>query len=122
MEKRPDFFLTARGEIVGDLAISRACWTKERLKDEVRDDHMLIEIDPPIIGQAYGLGGSDIKYLVISCRYTNSTLFPVDEWPCHVYISRILDQNVLDTLKFSKEQIEIIAWGMISPFTKKVNS
>lgn len=122
MKKRPDFFMSAAGEVTGDLATPRACWTKGRLRDEIRDDHMLIEIDPPLIGQIYGLGGQDITNLIISARYHGSTLFPVREWPCHVYIARILDESIAKTLAFKKEQVEVIAWGMIFPSIEEANA
>jgi hypothetical protein len=112
METKPDFFLTAAGENEG-LATPRACWEKARLKDPVRDDHMLVEIEPPVIGQNYGLGGEDISNLILSARHEGFSLFPVKEWPCHVYIARILDDTITKTLTFTRGQVEIIAWGMI---------
>ncbi len=99
MEMKSDFFLSAAGESEG-LASPRACWEKARLKDQVRDDHMLVEIEPPLIGQGYGLGGQDITSLILSARHEGFPLFPVKEWPCHVYIARILDDTVSKTLNF----------------------
>jgi hypothetical protein len=56
IQREPDFFLAAVVETDGDLANPRACWSKARLRNTHRDDYMLIEIEPPIIGQAYGSG------------------------------------------------------------------
>jgi hypothetical protein len=84
-----------------------------RLKDEARHDHMLVKVEPPVIGQSYGLGSNDIKNLILSARYEGSSLFPISEWPCHVYIARILDDAVFGTLTVTRRQVEIIAWGMI---------
>ena len=112
MQAKPDFFLSAAGESEG-LATPRACWKKARLKDQVRDDHMLIEIEPPVIGQKYGLGGKDISHLILSARYEGASLFPVREWPCHVYVTRIVDDVVIEALVFTRSQVEIIACGMI---------
>jgi hypothetical protein len=112
MEAKPDFFLSAAGENE-ELASPRACWEKGRLKDQVRDDHMLIEIAPPLIGQRYGLGSKDIANLILSARHEGFSLFPIKEWPCHVYIARILDDAITKTLTFTRSQVEIIAWGMI---------
>ena len=83
------------------------------MRGAVRDDHMLIEVEPSVIGQAYGLGGQDIRRLVLSARYQGETLYPVREWPCHVYVARILDESIANALAFTKEQVEVIAWGMI---------
>jgi len=112
MEKEADFFLTAAGESE-ELTVPRACWVKGRLGDSVRDDHMLIEIRPPLGGQRYGLGSRDITTLVLSARYQGVSLFPITEWPCHVYISRMLDETITRTLVFSRGQTEIVAWAMI---------
>ena len=46
MRKNADFFISAACEMRGDLATIRACWAKWRLQNDVRDDHMPIEIDP----------------------------------------------------------------------------
>lgn len=121
MATKPDFFLSAAGENEG-LTTPRACWQKARLKDPVRDDHMLIEIEPPVIGQKYGLGNQDITNLILSSRYEGFSLFPVKEWPCHVYIARILDDAVIRTLAFTRSQVEIIAWGMIFRTLEEANA
>jgi hypothetical protein len=115
MGAAPDFFLTAAGEMTGDLATVRACWSKARLRDEIRDDYMLIEVDPPVIGQRYGLGDQDITELILSTHFSGFTLFPVAEWPSHVYIGRMLDQSVTQNLVFTRGQVELIGWGMIFP-------
>jgi hypothetical protein len=112
MEKKPNFFLSAAGENEG-LTSPRACWEKGRLKDQVRDDHMLVEIEPPLIGQNYGLGSKDITNLILSARHAGSSVFQVKEWPCHIYVARILDDTITKTLTFTRNQVEIIAWGML---------
>jgi hypothetical protein len=112
MKRQPDFFVAAPGENE-ELASPRACWLDGRLNGPQHDDHMLVEIHPPLIGQGYGLGGADITNLILSSKYEGVSLFPVTEWPCHVYIARLLDPLVIKTMTFTKEQIEVIAWGMI---------
>jgi len=121
METTPDFFLSALGESE-ELSAPRACWVKGRLKDVVRDDHMLIGIKPCLTGQKYGLGDQDIDMLIISARYEGSSLFPIREWPCHVYVARLLDQRATKTLSFSSDQVEVIAWGMIFPTLDAVHT
>jgi hypothetical protein len=81
--------------------------------DQMRDDHMLIEITPPLAGQSYGLGGKDIERLILSARWQGVSLFPVTEWPSAVYVSRILDETVTKTHAFTQDQVEVIAWGTI---------
>lgn len=108
----PDFFLTSAGEF-GPLCQPRACWARARLRDPVRDDYMLVEIKPVLIGQSFGLKEQDISSLILSARHQGYSLFPVTEWPSHVYVARVLDATVLQTHTFTKDQIELIAWAMI---------
>jgi hypothetical protein len=91
----------------------RACWRKARLRDMGRDDWMLVAIEPPVIGQPYGLGREDIYQLLLATRHQGQTLFPVSEWPAHVYVVRILDKSVLDQEEFGASQTEIIEWGVL---------
>jgi hypothetical protein len=112
MNQSPDFFISAAGEYE-PLAAPRACWQKARLRDEVRDDHMLIEIEPALDGQRFGLGSADITSLIISSRHRGQTLFPISEWPSYVYVARVLDNAVLSSATFARDQVELIAWGML---------
>jgi hypothetical protein len=84
-----------------------------RLRDRVRDDYMLIEIEPVLIGQPFGLGDRDISRLILSTRVQGHSLFPITEWPSSVYVARILDEAILQTFSFTKEQVELIAWASI---------
>ena len=104
--------MSAAGES-DELASSRACWVKARLKNQVSDDHMLVEISPALSGQRYGLGSNDITHVVLTGKHEGFSLFPIKQWPCYVFISRILDEAVFKTQVFTGEQVEIIAWGMI---------
>jgi hypothetical protein len=112
MEEAADFFLSCAGEYK-PLTAPRACWTKARLRNEIRDDYMLIEIKPPLIGQPFGHADKDITQLIISTRFQGDTLYPISQWPLSVYVSRILDETILRRLSFKKNQVELIAWGMI---------
>lgn len=110
--KSPDFYLSTAGEY-GALAAPRACWQKARLRDDTRDDYMLIDIQPALDGQRFGLGGKDITSLVLSSRHVGQTLFPPSEWPAFVYVARILDDAVFSSVSFTNEQVQLIAWGTV---------
>ena len=112
MDREPDFFLSCAGEYK-PLSEPHACWTKARLADRVRDDYMLIEIKPELPGQLFDVGDSNITQLIISTRHEGYTLYPITEWPVSVYVTRILDESIFNTLFFTENQIELIAWGMI---------
>jgi hypothetical protein len=112
MDRAPDFFMSAAGEYE-PLAAPRACWERGRLRDVVRDDHMLVDIEPVLEGQRFGLGATDITRLILSARHRGQTLYPVSDWPFVVYVARIVDNTVLDTRTFTRQQVELIAWGTL---------
>lgn len=112
MTKPPDFFLTTAGEYE-PLAAPRACRQRARLHDELRDDYMLVDIDPSLPGQRFGLGASDITTLVICSRHRGQTLYPVSEWPSHVYVARFVNNKMPSASALSRGQVELIAWGAI---------
>jgi hypothetical protein len=95
------------------LAAPRACWQNARLRDDVRDDHMLVDIEPALSGQRFGLGATDITQLIISARHRGQTLYPISEWPFFVYLVRIVDKVVFESHAFTREQVELIAWGTL---------
>jgi len=62
-----EFFMSTAGEHE-PLAAPRAGWQNARLRDNVRGDNMLIDIEPALSGQRFGLGATDITQLIISAR------------------------------------------------------
>lgn len=74
---------------------------------------MLIDIEPELTGQSLGRGAADITRLIISAFFQETTLYPVSEWPFHVYVARIVDDTVLESHTFTREQVELIAWGTL---------
>jgi hypothetical protein len=113
MSNDPDFFLSVAGEMRGELSVLRSCRCKGRLRDSVRDDYMLVEIEPPISGQRYNLMDNDITELILATRLKGFSLFPVTSWPCEVYVARILDRTVVQSRIFNREQVELIGWATI---------
>ncbi len=111
MATSPDFFLDPTDD--GDNRELRACWIQGRLRDSSRDDYMLVSIEPPLIGQPYGLGDRDIARVLLSTRHEGKTLFPVTEWPAFVYVIRIVDEAILETRTFSSDQVQMIRWGVL---------
>jgi hypothetical protein len=107
----PDFYLSTTGES-NALATPRACWTRARLISPVRDDNMLVAIDPPLAGQPYGLSSHDITQLVLA-PFDELSIFPVTRWPCPVYVARLLDDTVIKKGAFTAEQVQLIARGVL---------
>jgi hypothetical protein len=104
-----DFFLRLN-EGTGE---PRACWCKRRLRDKARDDWMLVAIEPPVIGQPYGLGEEDIYHLLLATRLQGQGLFPVSQWPASVYVVRLLNKSVLQQEEFDNAQTQLIDWGVL---------
>ncbi len=108
----PVFYLTTAGEYKL-LSKPRACAFVRRMRDVNRDDYMLVRIDPPLIGQSFGLGGKDITELLIATRHQGFSLFPTRCEPMEVYVARVVDPKVLEADSFSREQVQLIAWGTV---------
>lgn len=106
------FYLTTAGEY-SLLSRPRACRVLRRLRDDRRDDYMLVEITPALIGQSFGLGAQDVTKLILSTRHQGHTLFPIDEWPVYVYVARPVEEKVIEAGVFGREQVQLIAWGML---------
>lgn len=110
----PDFYLTASGEceLLSDL---RACRVVRRLRTQYRDDCMLVEISPPLIGQTFGLGDKDITLLLLSPRHAGTTLFPISEWPFYVYVARLVKNQAPAGDSVDANDLEVIAWARLYP-------
>jgi hypothetical protein len=55
----------------------RACWIKARRRYGIGMDCMLVAVEPPVIGQPYGLGNGDIYYLLLATMWQG----PISQWP-----------------------------------------
>jgi hypothetical protein len=106
------FYLTTVGEYSG-LTEPRECRVVDRMKGYNRDDYMLVKIEPVLSGQSFGLGGEDIKFLILSTILKGETLFPIHKWPVCVYVGRIKDKSILTKLAFSIGQVELFAKGFL---------
>lgn len=109
----PDFYMASSEGY--DMQEPRRCWQKCRLETSHRNDLMLITIEPPLIGQKYGLGAIDIHDVVIAPRHRGVSLFPVAKWPVYVHVARLLVPlpNVGTILR--SDDLEEIAWAEIYP-------
>lgn len=106
------FYLTTAGEYPG-LAAPRGCKFVNRLRGYNRDDYMLVKISPSLSGQDFAPGGEDIDLLILSTVFQAETLFPIQKWPLGVYVARIKDTSILETLTFAIGQVELIAKGFL---------
>lgn len=118
--RSPDFYLISTEH--KDFKQPRSCWIKGRMCGEIRDDGMWVIISPPVIGQKYGLGEKDIEDLILFSRLQGMSLFPINEWPLHVYIFRALDNTIFSAGKFIDSQVEMIAWGELYSTLDEANA
>ncbi len=114
MTKIPDFWISAAGEFRGDLALPRACYFEAVVANMFSRQCMLVRVEPPVIGQPYGLGAEDIHRLLLSERYGTSLSIERLAVQTHVFVYRILDQSDAAAARLSSEsQVVMIAWAAI---------
>jgi hypothetical protein len=85
----------------------------KRVRGAVRDDYLLVEVSPPVIGQAHGMGGADIDLLILATRTKDNSLFPIGHWPIdvHIAIPKLSDPRHCDV--FRSDQLDHVAWGTL---------
>jgi len=105
----PGFFLVS-GEGYR-LEEPRSCKRIKRVRSDNRDDLLLVRVEPPLIGQPYGLGGRDIDTLLIATRHKGDSLFPIREWPVFVHVARLLIENPVEREQIHDNEFESIAWA-----------
>ena len=105
----PDFYLASTDSY--ELGAPRRCWRVKRLATDNRNDLLLIRIEPPLIGQKYGLGPRDIDLVLVAPRHQGGSLFPINEWPLYVHVARPLIENPEDRDALLSNEFESIAWA-----------
>jgi hypothetical protein len=105
----PDFFLASSEGY--RLEEPRSCKRIKRVRSGNRDDLLLVKVEPPLIGQPYGLGGHDIDTLLIATRHKSDSLFPIKEWPVFVHVARLLIENPESREPIHDNEFELIAWA-----------
>jgi hypothetical protein len=105
----PDFFLkSSEGSTLDGI---RACWVKGPLVGQARPDSFWIEVDPPVRANKLGIGGPDLKNVVVATRHVGASLHPINESPVYVYVCRALRDEIFGEGKFTAKDVEQIAWG-----------
>ena len=105
----PDFWL--RSSEGYNLEDPRACYKERRLSGGHPDGYLVCEIDPPIIGPAYGLGAHDIDRVVFASRHGGVSLFPIGEWPAYVHVARLTVHLAEDEFALRPTDLRLIAWA-----------
>lgn len=107
---KPDFYLASSEGY--EMEEPRRGFAVRRLRGDSRDDYLLVRIEPPVIGQPFGLGDRDIDHVVLATRHAGESLFPIQRWPVFVHVARPLvpieGRGVLHD-----DEMESIAWAEI---------
>ena len=106
---QPDFYLASTESSA--LGEPRKAWRVKRLRGDDRDDYLLIRIDPPIIGQPFGLGAKDINMVIVAPRHEGVSLFPIVEWPVFVYVARPLIDDIERRGLIHGDDTTVIYWA-----------
>ena len=104
----PDFYL-ASSEGYG-LERPRRCFPVRRLQGDRRGDLLLVRIEPPLLGQPFGLGNRDIDEIIIATRHVGESLFPIQRWPAYVHVARVL-VPIQGRIVIHDNEMESIAWA-----------
>ena len=75
---------------------------------------LLIEVDPPAIGQRFGRGGDDIHTLAVTPRHVGSTVRPPLALPLDVHILLLeRDATTICQDDFRPEDFRAVGWGTL---------
>lgn len=117
MERAPSFYLVSTDSL--PLLSPRKCFIQERMTADCvpprEDDYLRVRVEPPIMGQPYGLVNKDIEDVVLATRWKGATLHPVSKWPMHVFVCRIIDEKIRGSGKASPGDLEVILIGDLYP-------
>jgi hypothetical protein len=92
----------------------RRCWRTKKIAFGVQAGGLVVRIDPPCSGSNYGLVDRDISFLLLSPKYQENSLFPVNEWPQDVYIFLPLIDGPELRDSLAQHEVRKIAFGEIS--------
>jgi hypothetical protein len=86
-----------------------------RLQTEEGRECVLVEVDPPVIGQPFGLGSKDLHSLILATRYKDVPFERVVNRPLYVLIYRILNPVEADQNVVRQSDMTMEAWGEVYP-------
>jgi hypothetical protein len=112
LDQQPDFFLGS-SEHRGDWARARACWITGRLRTEDRRACVLVNVDPLVIGQQFGLGDKDLFSLILIPRRKGEAFAKTASLPMPVLVYRILNPDLGKREVVHDSDIKLSAWGEV---------
>lgn len=92
------------------FAAVRECLLTRQLALDTGKQCALVSINPAVLGQEFNQV-SDVDQVLLVNRHEGATLFPINEFPCFVFICRLLVDGVDARETLTKSEIEVIGWG-----------
>ncbi len=106
---KADFYLASTESYALDEP--RRCWRIKRLRGDMRDDYLLVRIDPPLGGSAFGLDLGDINQVIVATRLEGFSLFPIAKWPVPVHVAAVLIDEPEKREVIQMNELYSLAWG-----------
>lgn len=88
----------------------RECMLVKELFFDTGKHCALVNLNPPLRGQEFGLA-DDIENVVLAARFEDGTLFPINEFPCFVFIARPIRTGIAHCEAISKDDLEVVGIG-----------
>ena len=105
----PDFYwVSSDGARLNEVV---KCYKDRRLSYLNSEGVLVCEIDPPLIGQAFGLGGSDVAKVVFVHRHRGFSLFPIVDWPAYVHVGRLICDIPHGVFSLRQSDVAFFQWG-----------
>lgn len=104
---KPDFYLSSSDST--DFKDDRACYLEGLVADDIRDDYLLVRIEPSVKDPE---SGEDIERVLLCGRHEHFKSVTKEE--C-VYILKILSSDIYVTHRCDKNQVKLVAWGEVRP-------
>ncbi len=88
----------------------RECTFVKKMSFDTGKECALVKLKPGVDGRTWGYD-EILEFFVIANRHQGEQLFPVKKFPCFVYITRLLNEEVKNKYTISSSELQIIAWG-----------
>lgn len=103
----PDFYLSSSEST--HFRDVRACYLEGLITDDIRDDYLLVRIEPTVTDPETG---ENIERILVCGRHEHFKAVTKEE--C-VYILKILSSAVLSTHRCDNSQVKLVALGEVHP-------
>lgn len=96
-----------------DQSAPRTCHLIAPINVGNRNDCWVAEVDPPFIGQPFGLGAKDIDRVIVASKWDGISLFDENRIDIPVYVVHIRDPSVTTNRSLGSEEVEVMFWGIV---------